>query len=420
MTDESTHQCATADHGTGCGCDEATSRDYEIRADRRRFVLDGLAAAGGLAAGLTLPSGFAQAQSDADPILRIGYLPITDATSLLTAHAMGFYEDEGVEAEAPQLIRSWSALVEGFARDRFNLVHLLKPIPIWMRYNNDFPVKIMAWAHINGSGLVVGGRSDIQSFADLGGTQIAVPYWYSVHNTLLQMALRHVGLEPVIQAQDAPLGPKQVNLLILPPPEMPASLGAGQIDGYIVAEPFNAAGELLAGGRLMRFTGDMWENHPCCVVCMNENRVAANPQWTQRVVNAVVRGAHYAQTHKSEVAGMLSRDGDGYLPMPAEVVERAMTHYDVAAYRERGAVQHPDWSTGRIDFSPYPYPSATKRLVQEMNNTLVEGDRTFLNALDPDFVATDLVDYRFIDTALKRYPEANYLGTQTREERVSL
>ncbi|WP_159309020.1 ABC transporter substrate-binding protein, partial [Spiribacter roseus] len=139
-------------HHAQCGCDEVLSADYQIQTDRRRFVLDGMAMIGGLAAGLTLPMGAASAQDAEDPVLRIGYLPITDATSLLTAHAMGYFADEGVRAEAPELIRSWSGLVEGFVRGRFNLVHLLKPIPVWMRYNNDFPVKIMAWAHINGSG----------------------------------------------------------------------------------------------------------------------------------------------------------------------------------------------------------------------------------------------------------------------------
>ncbi|AGY92068.1 hypothetical protein SPICUR_05470 [Spiribacter curvatus] len=414
------HTSPDQHHHAQCGCDEVLSTDYHIQADRRRFVLDGMAVIGGLAAGLTLPTGAASAQDAENPVLNIGYLPITDATSMLTAYAMGYFEDEGVTTEAPELIRSWSGLVEGFVRGRFNLVHLLKPIPVWMRYNNDFPVKIMAWAHINGSGLVVGGRSGIESFAELGGTQIAVPYWYSIHNTLIQMGLRNAGLRPVIQRQEDPLADDEVNLLILPPPEMPSSLAAGQIDGYIVAEPFNAAGELLAGGRLLRFTGDMWENHPCCVVCMNEKQVNARPEWTQRVINAVVRGSEYAQQNKGKVAEMLSRDGQGYLPMPAEVVRRAMTHYDEPEYRDSGAVSHPDWRVGRIDFSPYPYPSATKRLVVEMNQTLVEGDTTFLQGLDPDFVADDLVEYRFVEEALRQHPGANYLDELTRKERIKL
>jgi NitT/TauT family transport system substrate-binding protein len=40
-----------------------------------------------------------------------------------------------------------------------------------------------------------------------------------------------------------------------------------------------------------------------------------------------------------------------------------------------------------------------------MNKTVVEGDATFLNGLDPNFVADDLVDYRFVKAALGRFPE---------------
>ena len=39
-----------------------------------------------------------------------------------------------------------------------------------------------------------------------------------------------------------------------------------------------------------------------------------------------------------------------------------------------------------------------------MNRTVVEGDTTFLKGLDPAFVADDLVDYRFVKSALDRFP----------------
>ena len=325
--------------------------DHEI--GRRDFLLD-LFAMGGLAAGLSsLPGMLNAAEMPADEVVRIGYIPITDATALLVAHANGYFEDEGLEVAQPTLIRGWSPLVEGFAAGKFNLVHLLKPIPVWMRYNNQVPVKIMSWAHLNGSAVVVGRHVEAKDFADLGGTQVAVPYWYSMHNIVLQMALRNVGLKPVIQDQTAPLAPDEVNLLIMPPPDMPPALASKKIDAFIVAEPFNAAGELLAGGTMLRFTGDMWKNHPCCVVCMNEQTVAARPEWTQKVMNAVVRAQIDAQANKREVAHMLSKNGKGYLPMPAKVVERAMTFYDVADYSDPAAIRHKaEWQNGRIDFQP--------------------------------------------------------------------
>lgn len=391
-------------HAACCGHHDST----DVIDQGRRMTLDmlargGLAAlVGSIAGGLPAP-----AIAQDDDVVRIGYLPITDATPLLVAHAKGFYADEGLESERPTLIRGWSPLIESFVAGKFNLVHLLKPIPVWMRYNNGFPVKVMSWAHTNGSALVVGRHTDVTDFAGLGGKQVAVPFWYSMHNIVLQYALRAHGITPVIKPQDAPLGATECNLQILPPPEMPAALAARKIDAYIVAEPFNALGELRAGARMLRFTGDIWKNHPCCVVCMNETVTEAKPEWTQKVMNAVIRAGIYASQNKEEVAELLSRDGAGYLPAPAAVVKRAMTLYaDHQDYLDTGAIRNADsYGNGRIDFQPWPYPSATRLIVEQMNRTVVSGDTTFLNGLDPDFVVDDLVDYRFVRTALERYPE---------------
>ena len=207
----------------------------------------------------------------------------------------------------------------------------------------------------------------------------------------------------MIKAQGEPIAADEVNLQIMPPPDMPPALAAKKIDAFIVAEPFNAAGELLAGGKMLRFTGDIWRNHPCCVVCMNELQVTKNPEWSQKVMNAIVKAQVYSQENKQEVARLLSKDGEKYLPMKAKVVERAMTLYSQEAYGESNAIQNAKWGSGRIDFQPWPFPSATKLIVNELKNTLVGGDTTFLNDLDPDFVVNDLVDYEFVKNAMETH-----------------
>ena len=40
---------------------------------------------------------------DKEPVLKIGYLPITDATPLLIGHAKGFFEEEGLRVERPSV-----------------------------------------------------------------------------------------------------------------------------------------------------------------------------------------------------------------------------------------------------------------------------------------------------------------------------
>lgn len=366
----------------------------------RRHFLDTLMA-GGAALGLGSLPLTAGAADPLDDTVRIGYLPITDATALLLAHAEGYFKDEGLDAAQPTLIRGWSPLIEGFVGRKFNLVHFLKPIPIWMRYNTKFPVKITGWAHTNGSALVTGRHVQVNSFKELGGKQVAVPYWYSVHNIILQQALLAQGVTPVIQDASKPLKNTECNLQILPPPDMPAALAARKIDAYTVAEPFNALGELKAGAKMLRFTGDIWQNHPCCVVCMHEADTIEKPEWSQAVMNAIVKAQNFAESDPKEVAKIIAREGKGYLPAPTQVVDRAMTYYDANAYGN--AIKHPQWDVERINFFGYPYPSATKKILTDLKQTLVAGDTTFLKNLDPDFVAQDLVNYDYIKKAIAQH-----------------
>ncbi len=337
------------------------------------------------------------------PAVKIGYIPITDATPLLIAHANGYFEDEGLEVEQPTLIRGWSALAEAFQAGTFNLTHLLIPIPIYLRYARDFPVKVVAWNHMNNSAVTVSDKGPIRGTADLGGKQIAVPYWYSMHNVILQMVLRSHGLRPVIQNQKAPLAADQTNLLVMAPPDMPTALSAGAIDGYIVAEPFNAAGEVLAAGRVIRFTGDVWQNHPCCVAVLHESDVRERREWSQKAVNALVRAERWSGENKEEAARILSKEGGGYLPFEEKIILRSMTKYDLETYGVSGgtgAIRHPDWGASRIAFEPYQFRSATKRIVQELKQTVLDGDTSFLQDLSPEHVADDLMDYELVKKAL--------------------
>jgi NitT/TauT family transport system substrate-binding protein len=372
---------------------------------RRTLLKAGALAAFSGAASLSSMRGWAD--KEFDPVVRIGYLPITDAAALLVAHEMGFLKKQGLDSERPTLVRGWSQIVEAFQAHKFNLVHLLNPIPIWMRYNNKFPVKITAWDHTNGSALVVGAHTGIQSFKDFGGKQLAVPFWYSNHNIIAQMLLRDAGITPVIRPQDAKLGPNECNLLVLAPPDMPPALAAKKIDAYIVAEPFNALGEIKAGAKMLRFTGDVWKGHPCCVVAMHEADVMdpARAVWTQGIHNAIVEAQLYMAENRKATAQMLSKDGKNYLPFPFEVIDRAMNFYDPAYYKNPLAIKHVEWHQSRINFQAWPYDSATKIVTEELKKVVLTGDRAFMDNLSADFVAKDLVNYGFIRKSLEKNPK---------------
>ncbi len=342
----------------------------------------------------------ARAQSPDEPV-RVGYLPITDATPLLVAHGQGFFEAEGLKVEKPILFRGWSQIVEAFLAGQVNVVHLLSPITIWARYGSQTPAKVVAWNHTGGSGLSV--SEEIGSVADLGGKTVAIPYWYSIHNAVLQKLLRENGLKPVTRARGGAVAADEVNLLIMSPSDMVPALAAGQISGYIVAEPFNAAAEANQIGKVLRFTGDVWKDHACCLVFMNEADLTGRPEWSQKVVNAMVKAQLWTRENRAETAHLLSSaHPQKYTPHSEAILSRVLnpSEGDVARYVASGAIRHPEWREKRIDFQPYPFPSYTEELVKLLKETHVEGDRAFLDALDPAFAAQDLVDDSFVKRAL--------------------
>jgi NitT/TauT family transport system substrate-binding protein len=347
-----------------------------------------------LTGSLALPQ-LARAANPNDPV-RIGYLPITDASPLLVAHGKKLLEAQGLEVEAPKLFRSWAQIVEAFMAGQVNVVHLLSPMTVWARYGSNFPAKVVAWNHMSGSALTV--APNIQNIKDLGGKRVAVPFWYSVHNVVLQHLLRENGLSVVTKPSDS-LKPNEVALSIMAPPDMGPALANGAIAGFIVAEPFNAAAETNGLGRILRFTGDVWREHACCVVTMHERDLKDRPEWSQKVVNAVVNAQHWLKDNRKEGAQLLSKDAPGkYTPFPPAVLERVLVPNAERQqqYVKEGAIRHPEWKDERIEYQPYPFPSYTEQLVKLLKATQVEGDNKFLASLDPAFVAKDLVDDRFV------------------------
>jgi NitT/TauT family transport system substrate-binding protein len=382
---------------------------HRARAASRRAFLTSLGW-GSLAAGIDLATGCARssppqahaAGGDAGPVgpaktLRVGYLPITDAAPLLVAHARGFFADEGLDVPRPTLLRSWPQVAEAFQARQVDLVHLLMPMTIWLRFGQAFPLKVVGWDHVDGSALTAALR--IERVEDLAGETVAVPLWYSIHNVIVQQLLRTAGLTPILRG-DASRAARTVKLTVMAPPDMPPALANGSIAAFTVADPFNALAELNGVGRILRFTGDVWRRHACCVLTMHEDDVEQRPGWVQGALNAVAKAQRYLRTHRSEVAAVLARDGQGYLPQPREVIERALGEHATTDHAAKGAIQHPDWLSARIDFEPFPFPTYTEELVRRLKETLVEGDTTFLQKLDPKTVHAALVDDRFARAAL--------------------
>lgn len=343
----------------------------------------------------------AMAAEPAAPV-RVGYLPITDAAPLLIAHQNKIWQDQGLEVEKPRMFRSWAQLVEAFLSGQVNVVHMLSPMSVYARYGSKSPSKVVAWNHVDGSSLAVAAHADIKEMKDLGGTTVAIPFWYSIHNIILQLLFKKEGLEPI--GEGTP-NSNQVKLVVMAPSDMVPALATGRVSGYIVAEPFVALSEIREIGRVLRFTGDVWKEHACCVVLMHEQDLEKRSDWSQKVVNGIVEAQAWTRENREEAAHLLSRGGpQKYTPHTDDTLAKVLAPAPDANafYESTGAIQHKEWESHRIDFQPYPYPSYTERMIELLKETYMEGNRDFLTGLDPAFVARDLVDDRFVKDAINR------------------
>lgn len=387
----------------------STDHDHQAGLTRAAFLRRaGIAALGAGGAGMVLSAcGDSHAAGSTGTALgggegsaksrqvKVGYLPITDATPLLVAHADGLYERQNIDVPKPTLLRSWPALAEAFQAGKVDAVHILMPLALQLRFQRDFPVKVVAWNHTNGSGLTV--KKEIGSLDDLAGTTVAIPGWFSVHNIALQILFRKAGLTALKSGTPSKVD-RSVKLIVMAPPDMPPALAQGAIAGYIVADPFNAAAEVKGIGKILRFTGDVWRDHACCVVAVREELLKQRPQVARAFVGAVV-GAQ-ASTRKDPLRAAEVLTGKGYLPQPLPVVKWALDHGADPEYLRDGAIEHPQWRSRRIDFQGYPFPSYTAELVRQLRNTVVDGDLSFLDGLSGRRAHNELVDDTLVRAAI--------------------
>lgn len=80
----------------------------------------------------------------------------------------------------------------------------------------------------------------------------------------------------------------QVQLLEMPPPDMPAALYAKAVDAYCTGEPFGAAAELAGYAIPLKMTRDEWRNYVCCVLTVREELIRDDPKVVQDLVNQIL------------------------------------------------------------------------------------------------------------------------------------
>jgi NitT/TauT family transport system substrate-binding protein len=122
-------------------------------------------------------------------------------------------------------------------------------------------------------------RSDsiYQQFKQLAGKRIAIPSRFAVDFLFLRKMLARENMTPA-----------DIEIVEMPPPDMPAALYAKAVDAYCTGEPFGAAAQRAGYARPLRMTRDEWRNYICCVLTVREELIHDNRPMVQDLVNQVL------------------------------------------------------------------------------------------------------------------------------------
>ena len=294
--------------------------------------------------------------------LKIGFIPITCATPIIMSEPLGFYAKYGFKAKVVKM-PSWGAVRDSAIAGELDAYHMLAPMPIAMTLglgSASFGVKLASIENINGQAITVANRyqGKVKGPEDFKGFTIGVPFPYSMHNLLLRYYLATGGIDP----------DRDVKIRPIPPPDSIAQLVAGDIDAYLMPDPFNQRAVFEDAGFIHKLTKELWEGHPCCAFAASDAWIEENPNTFRALNKAIIEAAGYARNpaNRPEIAKAIS--ARAFLNQPVEVVEAVLTgNFEDG---QGNTKQIPD----RIDFDPYPWQSFANWISSQLLRWDLQGD----------------------------------------------
>ncbi|MGZ5239149.1 MAG: ABC transporter substrate-binding protein [Caldimonas sp.] len=236
-------------------------------------------ALGAVLPALTWPG---NASAAAPRSLVVGGLPVTCNLTLPVACVARSTANGGDKSGATSFefeyskYNGWPEIKESLMAGRIQAAYMLAPLVMDLA-DKKIPVKIVSLGHRSGAVIMVRSDSSYQHFRQLAGKRIAIPSRFAVDYLFLRKMLAQEGMTP-----------KNVQIVEMAPPDMPAALYAKAVDAYCTGEPFGAAAQRAGYARALRMTRDEWRNYICCVLTVREELIKENRPLVQSLVDYVL------------------------------------------------------------------------------------------------------------------------------------
>ncbi len=356
---------------------------------RRAFT-----AAVGLAGTLSIAGGIVATPMDAAAAslekeeLKFGFIKLTDMAPLAVAYEKHFFEDEGLYVTLePQA--NWKVLLDRVITGELDGAHMLagQPIGATIGFGTRADVVTAFSMDLNGNAITVSNEvwSKMKAHIPAGPDgkpqhpikadalrpvvdemraagkrfPMGMVFPVSTHNYELRYWLAAGGLHPGLYTATDTSGQvdADVQLSVTPPPQMPATLEAGTIQGYCVGEPWNQQAVAKGVGVPVVTDVEIWKNNPEKVFGVTAAWAEKNPKTHVAVVKALIRAGIWLDAdggaNRAEASRILSRPE--YVGADNAVIANALS--GVFEFERGDKRSIPDFNVFFRYFATYPYYS---------------------------------------------------------------
>jgi len=289
--------------------------------------------------------------------LKFGFIKLTDCAALVIAKELGFFEEEGLfvtlEAQA-----NWKILLDRVISGELDGAHMLagQPIGATIGIGTKADVITPFSMDLNGNGITVSNeiwkkmqandpklKTDkpphpipadslkpvVEAFKTSGTPlRMGMVFPVSTHNYELRYWLAASGIKPGFYTETDTTGTVDADVLIsvTPPPQMPATLEQGTIQGYCVGEPWNQQAVFKSIGVPVVTNYEIWKNNPEKVFGITQSWAEQNPNTAMLVTKALIRAGKWldeSPENRKKAAKILSQSE--YVGADEEVIANSMT-----------------------------------------------------------------------------------------------
>ena len=321
------------------------------------------------------------------PELTLGFIKLTDCAPLVIAQELGYFEAEELfvrlEAQA-----NWKILLDRVISGELDGAHMLagQPIGATLGIGTRAHVVTASSLDLNGNAITVSNEvwrrmqeADprlatpkpphpisaaalapvVEAFRAEGrALRLGMVFPLSTHNYELRYWLAAAGIHPGFYTNGDSTGTQQADVLIsvTPPPQMPATLEQGTIQGYSVGEPWNQQAVLKGIGVPVVTDLEIWKNNPEKVFGVTAAWAERHPETHVRLVKALIRAGQWLDAsaeNRRRAVEILARPA--YVGADAAVIANSMTGF--FEYEKGDRREMPDFNVFFRDHATYPFYS---------------------------------------------------------------